>query len=100
MLCSNDYTWLFARNGDVPSNAIEGGRSVTDGVQYIGRVFYGGSLVPGKVRGFEIKLHSEMTCPINSVQVPPFLSMHSLHLGNVAQFSSFYHDKGLYLIPI
>lgn len=50
VLLSNHVAWQFARNGEVPPEAIAAGTTQDGEKLYIGRVLHEGSLSPGKVQ--------------------------------------------------
>lgn len=50
ILCGTNYRWLPSGNGQVPPNAVEGGRTSNGEVLYIGRSHHCGSLTPGKIQ--------------------------------------------------
>ncbi|XP_065216224.1 natterin-4-like isoform X2 [Planococcus citri] len=49
VLCSANVAWQFARNGEVPHNAIVAGTTREGEKLYIGRIMHEGSLTPGKI---------------------------------------------------
>lgn len=49
VLTGQGFKWVKEGNGVVPRNAVEGGRTRTGELLYIGRVQHKGSLTPGKI---------------------------------------------------
>ncbi|XP_019868196.1 uncharacterized protein LOC109597016 [Aethina tumida] len=49
VLCEQRFDWVKVTNGNIPTEAVEGGRTSDGKLLYIGRVVYGGSNTVGKV---------------------------------------------------
>ncbi|XP_052859693.1 uncharacterized protein LOC128266943 [Anopheles cruzii] len=49
VLVNGNVSWVRSGFGEVPRNAIVGGRTTSDEPMYIGRANYQGSLTPGKI---------------------------------------------------
>lgn len=49
ILRSGAFVWEFARNGEIPEGAVEGGRTVDGERLYFGRCIHEGTQTPGKV---------------------------------------------------
>ncbi|XP_052750095.1 uncharacterized protein LOC128200510 [Galleria mellonella] len=68
VLCARpeDVQWLECSCGTVPPNAIEGGRTSSGEVLYIGRASQQGSLTPGKVQ----PSHQSMYMSFDGKEIP------------------------------
>lgn len=69
MLLSNHVAWQYARNGEIPDEAIVAGTTQDGEKLYVGRVLHEGSLTPGKVKVLKY------TCPLNQCLLILFLSL-------------------------
>lgn len=50
ILRSGEFVWEYAQNGEVPSGAVEAGRTADGEKLYFGRCLHEGSQTPGKVQ--------------------------------------------------
>ncbi|XP_058123044.1 uncharacterized protein LOC131264795 [Anopheles coustani] len=51
------FTWVGSGNGQVPSGAVVGGRTPSGENLYIGRVYHGDALLPGKIHPSHKRLY-------------------------------------------
>nr|CAH7762124.1 unnamed protein product [Callosobruchus chinensis] len=52
VLCEQQFDWVPCSGGNIPPDAVEGGRTSDGEVLYIGRAFHEGSHTVGKVNSF------------------------------------------------
>lgn len=50
LVCANDFSWVAAKDGNVPVNAFSAGHSEQGETLFIGRVLHQGSLLIGKIQ--------------------------------------------------
>ncbi|CAG9581151.1 unnamed protein product [Danaus chrysippus] len=53
VLIDSTNNWVKASNGDVPANAVVGGRTIIGEPLYVGRVYYLNTITPGKIQRSE-----------------------------------------------
>lgn len=66
VLCGGNTTWVSSSHGNVPPNAVLGGRTSTGEPLYIGRTSFSGSLTPGKVH----PSHGSLYIPFGGSEIP------------------------------
>lgn len=65
ILRTGDFVWEFAVNGEIPTGAVESGRTVDGEKLYYGRAIHEGTQTPGKVQAS----HGCLYIPFNGEEV-------------------------------
>jgi len=65
VLCNGNVQWIHSGHGQVPPNAVPGGRTSSGETLYIGRAWHAGALTPGKVH----PSHGNLYIPYNGGEV-------------------------------